>query len=314
MKKMMRASALAMAAAMCVVAPAVAKDAPADNAPKDAPAGIPPEVLAVLNNLHPQGGDVRIPAAHAVLHLGDKYLFLPADEAKAVLTKVWSNPADGVSDTLGLVYEKGTPIIASTWAALITVQDTGHIKDDDAASQDYAAVLADMQKGQEEANPGRTAQGYPAMHLVGWAQAPSYDASTHSLIWARELAVDGAKDHSLNYDVRMLSRSGVLSLNMLTEMSSLGEVRGSAQGLAKAVSFEPGSGYGDYNSSTDKTAEYGLAGLVAGGAAVAVASKLGLFAVILKFAKLIIIGVIAVGAGAWAFVKRMFGKKDPDTI
>jgi len=152
------------------------------------------------------------------------------------------------------------------------------------------------------------------MHLVGWAQAPSYDASNHALIWARELAMDGSPAHGLNYDVRMLSRTGVLSLNMLTEMNALGQVRGSAQGLAKAVTFEPGSGYGDFNSSTDKTAEYGLAGLVAGGAAVAVASKLGLFAVILKFAKLIIIGVIAVGAGVWGFVKRMFGKKDPDAI
>lgn len=304
MKTMMGVGALALAVALCVVAPAVAKDTP----PANAPAGIPPEVLAVLSNLHPQGGDVSLPAAHAVLHLGDRYVFLPADEAKAVLTKVWRNPPDEVSDTLGLVYEKGTPIIASPWAALITVQDTGHIKDDDAASQDYAAVLANMQKGQEEANPHRTEQGYPAMHLIGWAQAPSYDASSHSLIWARELAIDGSNEHSLNYDVRMLSRSGVLSLNMLTEMSALGDVRGSAQGLAKAVTFEPGSGYGDYNASTDKTAEYGLAGLVAGGTALAVASKLGLFGVLAAFGKWIIIGIAALGASVMGFFRKMFGR------
>lgn len=308
MKTVMGTGALALAAAMCVMTPAAAKDTPPANAPDaGAPAGIPPEVLAVLNNLHPQGGDVSLPAAHAVLHLGDRFLFLPADEAKAVLTKVWRNPPDEVSDTLGLVYEKGAPIIASPWAALITIQDTGHIKDDDAASQDYAAVLADLQKGQESANPHRTAAGYPAMHLIGWAQAPSYDASSHSLIWARELSIDGEKDHSLNYDVRMLSRSGVLSLNMLTEMSALGEVRGSAQGLAKAVTFEPGSGYGDYNASTDKTAEYGLAGLVAGGTLFA-AGKLGLFGVLAAFGKWIIIGIAALGASVMGFFRKMVGR------
>jgi uncharacterized membrane-anchored protein len=311
MKKMMGASALALAAMLCVAVPAGAKD----TAPASVQAGIPAEAQAVLSNLHPQGGDVRLPAAHAVLHLGDQYLFLPADEAKAVLTKVWGNPPDEVGNTLGLVYEKKTPLVDSAWAALITVQDTGHIKDDDAASQDYAAVLADMQKSQEEANPHRTQQGYPAMHLIGWAQAPSYDASTHSLIWARELAMEGAKEHGLNYDVRMLGRQGVLSLNMLTEMSSLGEVRGSAQGLAKAVTFEAGNGYADYNSSTDKTAEYGLAGLVAGGAVVAAASKFGLFGVIAAFGKWIVIGIAAVGASVMGFFRRMFGRnKDRDLL
>ena len=38
--------------------------------------------------------------------------------------------------------------------------------------------------------------------------------------------------------------------------------------------FSPGSRYEDYNAATDKLAEYGVAGLVAGGA---VAAKAGFF-------------------------------------
>lgn len=104
-------------------------------------------------------------------------------------------------------------------------------------------------------------------------------------------------------------------MNMLSGMSSLDEVRTAAQAFGKSASFEPGAGYADFNSSTDKTAEYGLAGLVAGGAAVAVASKLGLFAILAKFAKLILIGVVAFGAAAWAAVRRFFGRdRDKDVI
>jgi len=171
-----------------------------------------------------------------------------------------------------------------------------------------------MQESQQAANPDRVKAGYPEMQLVGWAQPPSYDPASHSLVWARELSVGGNPDHGLNYDVRLLGRTGVLSLNMLASMSSLENVKGAAASFGKAVTFEPGAGYGDFNASTDKAAEYGLAGLVAGGAAVAVASKLGILAVILKFAKLILLGLAAGGAAVWAGVKRFMGRRDPDVI
>ncbi len=58
--------------------------------------------------------------------------------------------------------------------------------------------------------------------------------------------------------------------------------------------FTPGNRYSDFNGSTDKVAEYGIAALVAG----AVAAKLGLFAkliaLLIAFKKIVIVGVIAV--------------------
>jgi len=112
--------------------------------------------------------------------------------------------------------------------------------------------------------------------------------------------------------VRMLGRTGVLSLNMLTTMTALNDVRPAARTLAQAVAFEQGSSYADFNPSTDKTAEYGLAGLVLGGGALAAAGKLGLFAVIAKFFKLILVGAIAVGGAVMAFFRRMFGRREKD--
>lgn len=318
MKKMIRTSALALAVGLAVTMPAAvtAKDDPKTATSSAAkPQAIPPELAALEKSLHPQSGDVRIPDAKAVLHLGDRYYFLPASEARQVLTEVWRNPPDAVSNVLGLVLAKDTTIFDNVWGAVITYQPSGHVSDKDAAAQDYSKVLTDMQTGEAEDNEQRKKNGYPTMTLVGWAQQPSYDQANHSLIWARELAMEGEADHGLNYDVRLLGREGVLSLNMVSSMPAISDVRGAAEAFGKAVTFEPGATYADYNASTDKTAEYGLAGLVAGGAAVAVASKLGLFAIILKFAKLIIIGVIALGAGAVAFFKRVLGRnRDPDMI
>lgn len=265
---------------------------------------MPPELLAIQKSLKPQTGDVRIPEAKAVLHLGDRYYFLNAADTRRVLVDAWRNPPDSVSNVLGMVLEKDATIYNNVWGAVVTYQDTGHVSDADAKEQDYAKVLSEMQTGEEEDNRRRTEAGYSTMKLVGWAQPPSYDQASHSLIWARELQQGGDPVNGLNYDVRLLGRTGVLSLNMVAGMPQLPEVRTAAQSLGKSVTFEQGAAYADYDASTDKTAEYGLAGLVAGGAAVAVAQKAGLLAIVLKFGKFILLGLLAFGGAILAFFRR----------
>lgn len=321
MRKLLGTSAVALAV-MLAVAPAMAgaDDAPkAPNAEANATGGISakltPKAEAFLKELHPQTGDVRIPEAKAVLHLGERYYFLPPAEAKRVLVEAWGNPPSQGDGVLGLVVEQGRNVFDSPWAAVITYEDTGHVSDSKAKEEDYATVLKDMQESQEAANPEREKAGYPAMHLAGWAQPPSYDAASHSLIWARELQVAGQGTNALNYDVRLLGRTGVLSLNMLSEMPLLGDVRTAAGDFGKAVTFEPGASYADFNASTDKAAEYGLAGLVAGGVAVAAAKKLGFLALILKFGKVILIGIAAAGAAVVGFFRKLFGRnRDEDSL
>jgi uncharacterized membrane-anchored protein len=302
-------SAAALAMVLCVAAPVAAKDSP-----KAEPPALPPAMVALEKSMHPQTGDVRIPEAKAVMHLGENYYFLPAADAKRVLVEGWHNPPETANGVLGMVLAKDTTIFDNVWGAVITYEDTGHVADTDAQSQEYGTVLKGMQDGTEEQNSERKQAGYPAMHLVGWAQPPSYNAANHSLIWARELALEGDAVNGLNYDVRMLGRSGVLSLNMLASMKDIGDVRSAAQSFGRSVSFEPGAGYTDFNASTDKSAEYGLAGLVAGGVALGVAKKVGLIAIILKFGKVILLGLAAFGAAAWGAIRKMVGRKDEEAI
>jgi uncharacterized membrane-anchored protein len=265
---------------------------------------------ALERELHPQYGTVDIPAAHAKLQLGKGYYFLPAVEAKRVLTEGWGNPPAVVEKTLGLVFPAGKTFRDLSWGAVVEYEPSGHVSDKDAASQDYNSVLSDMQSSTEEANKDDTKQGYPAQHLMGWAQAPTYDAKTKTLIWARNISFDGQKENTLNYDVRTLGRTGVLSLNMVDSMSNLPTVREAAKGLSDTVKFDPGSAYADYNSSTDKLADYGLAGLVAAGGGLLVAKKAGLLAIILLFAKKAIAFIIAGAVGVRAWFKRKFRSEE----
>jgi len=287
---------------------ATAQPAPSTQTDEQARAEAEAKVKAIESSLHPKTGAVTIPAAHVTLQLGNSYYYLPPDEAKRVLIEGWGNSPDQVANVLGMVFPTGKTFHDETWGAVIEYEDTGHVSDKDAASQDYDSVLTDMKSSEEESNKAAKEQGYAGSHIVGWAQAPTYDASTRTLIWARNIKFDGAQGNTLNYDVRTLGRTGVLSLNMVDSMDNLPVVRLAAKGLGSTIKFDTGSSYGDFNASTDKLADYGLAGLVAAGAGLVVAKKAGLLAILVIFAKKAIALIIAAFVAAAAWFKRKLGR------
>ena len=101
----------------------------------------------------------------------------------------------------------------SGWAVILTYVDDGHVDDSDAAEIDYDDMLKDMKEGTEEQQRGAQAGGLPGRAPLGWAEKPHYDAAAKKLYWAKELNFEGSELHTLNYDVRVLGREGVLSMN-----------------------------------------------------------------------------------------------------
>ncbi len=259
---------------------------------------------ALLASLHPQHGDVAVPAAHATLHLGERYYFLGPDDARKVLIDGWGNPPDATQGVLGMVFPAGRSPLGDTWGAVVTYLDEGYVPDADARTTNYNDLLQRMRKAQEDDDADRVKRNEPQIHLVGWAQPPSYDGARHALIWARDLKFDDAKRDTLNYDIRELGRHGVLSLNMVSTMDMLPQVRAAAGDLGAAAGFEPGQRYEDYQKGVDKRAAYGVAGLIAAGAGLALAQKAGLVALVFLFLKK---GAVVLVAGFAALANRFKG-------
>ena len=83
--------------------------------------------------------------------------------------------------------------------------------------------------------------------------------------------------------------------------------------FAASAEFTPGARYADYQAGIDKKAEYGIGGLIAAGAGVAVAQKLGLIGIILAFGKKFLILILALFGGAGAWFRKLFGRnKEPE--
>ena len=256
--------------------------------------------------LHPQTGQIKIPAAKASLQLGEDYFFLPADEAKRVLIEAWGNSPGAAEGVLGIIFPKGATVFDS-WGAVVEFQDIGYVSDADAQSQDYAKVLKQLQDAQELANKEAQKSGYPSMQLVGWATAPTYDTNNKFMVWAKNIRIDDGGENSLNYDVRKLGRNGVLSVSMIARMSELEQVKAASIKLSQTLQFDTGARYADYVIG-DKKSELGLAGLVAAGAGVAVAKKLGILGLLAAFAKkfFVLFAVAFAAVGNW--LKKLFSK------
>ena len=76
--------------------------------------------------------------------------------------------------------------------------------------------------------------------------------------------------------------------------------------MLNSVEFNQGNKYSDFNPSVDKVAAWTIGGLVAG----KVLAKAGLFAIILKFGKVIILGLAAVGGTIWKFITGKKGEEN----
>ena len=247
-----------------------------------------------------------------MLDLGSSYDFYDSGDARKILVDIWGNPPGSEEGVLGLVMPAGKSPVSDSWGAVITYEDTGYVSDEDAQSTDYSELLDQLKQAQESANGERSRLGYPAMHLVGWAEEPSYDKSTHALIWARNFSTEGDRLNGLNYDFRLLGRKGVLSVNFISQMPQLASIRAAAQAFSGKASFDPGSRYEDFNPSTDRAAEFGIGGLIAAGAGVAAAKKFGLLALLAKFWKLIAVGFMALLAAVRGFFGRLLGRNGPE--
>jgi uncharacterized membrane-anchored protein len=243
-------------------------------------------------------GRVELAGDVASLDVPENFRYLSPEQADRILVEAWGNPPG--TKTLGMLFPSDvSPLAADGWGVVITYRDEGHVDDSDAAGIDYDELLKQMKEDAETDNKERAKEGYEPASLVGWATMPHYDAASHKLYWARELSFPSADEHTLNYDIRVLGREGVLSFNAVAGMSQLAEIEGRMKEVMSFADFRAGQRYADYKPSTDRTAAYGIGALVAG----KVAAKAGLFKLLFaalvagkKFVLLVLAGVAGVVA------------------
>jgi uncharacterized membrane-anchored protein len=175
---------------------------------------------------------------------------------------------------------------------------SGYVKDDDKDELDADKMLKSLRENQEEANKELVRLGRSELELTRWQVTPHYDEATHNMEWAPVVRNKESGHESVNYNVRLLGRRGVMEVTLLVAPEKMEAQMPWFRDVLKNYKYVAGEDYAAWRKG-DKVAEYGLAALVTGGA-VAAGFKFGIFAKLWKF---ILAGLAALGAG----LKRLFG-------
>lgn len=266
-------------------------------------------IQEIENSLNYQSGIIELKSGNAKLTVPKGFRYLDEAQSRYVLSDLWGNPID--SSVLGLLVPEDRGVLdANSWVFKISYEEIGYVKDDDAADIDYDDLLKEQQKEFEAENPEREKQGYQPIQFVGWASKPYYDEEKKVLHWAKELKFGKDSLNTLNYNLRVLGKKGVFVLNAIASMSELPQVKPTIDNVLASIEFDKGSTYFDFDPKVDNVAAWTIGGLVAG----KILAKVGFFALILKFWKLIAIAVVSGGAYLWKFITGQNKKKEEKRI
>lgn len=232
----------------------------------------------------------------ASLNLDPEFVFLDGDNTRMMATE-YGDPVSGLE--IGTVFPMDE---AQTWTVFFDYEETGYIEDDEKEKIDKKALLKSFQKGTEEANKER--QPGDRFYVTGWDIEPFYDEKTHNLTWS-VLLEDENKETFLNYNTRILTREGNISIVLVTDPQNReADKKILEEKILSHLEVNDGKKYEDFDKSTDKVAGYGLSALMLGGAGLAVAKKAGLLVVIIalfkKFGVILIAGIVAI----WGFLRK----------
>jgi uncharacterized membrane-anchored protein len=242
----------------------------------------------------------------AEIQIPKGYAFTDAAGARRFM-ELNHNPAD--DDDIGLIVpipqDNDSGRSNTNWYLLFEFNEMGYVSDSEKTTLDADKILDSLKKNTEEQNVYRQKKGWSAYHVDGWQTAPFYDEITHNLTWSIIGRSDDPKEgQSVNYSTRILGRRGAMSVDLVLDPTDLSSVLPLSEQVMSTFHFTEGSRYTDFVKG-DKVATYGLTALIVGGATAA-AIKSGLFAKLIAAMaalwKLIIVGLVAVGAA----IKRFF--------
>lgn len=252
------------------------------------------ELDSFFKVLKMESGKVTLPSKIASINVPAGHSFVPKEQAQYIISTLWGNEWNESIE--GLILKSKEDITdPNSIAWVISYAAEGHVEDNDAEDTDYGDVLKSIQEAEKDQPAGGR-----QLSTLGWAEDPHYDKAKHVFYWGVRLKVAGGESVTLNYNLRYLSRRGMLVVNAVTDEKNLSTVKSLLPTMVNSVVFENGERYEDFDSKTDNVAAYTVGALVAG----KVLAKVGFFAIIAKFGKLIIVGIIGAFAGLRKFFRR----------
>lgn len=226
----------------------------------------------------------------AQVKVPDGYVFADARDTRSIM-EANHNPTTGRE--IGFVAADG-----ENWFAVFEFSDVGYVKDDEKDSLDAEALLSSIKDATAAGNQERMKRGWPTMTIVGWETPPRYNELTHNLEWAIRAQSEG--EPVINHNTRLLGRGGVMEVTLVVDPSLLQETMPKFKAMLAGFDYKQGHKYAEFRAG-DRTAAYGLTGLIVGGGTAALV-KTGAFKWIWK-------ALVAAALAIGALAKKIFSRR-----
>jgi uncharacterized membrane-anchored protein len=233
----------------------------------------------------------------ATIHVPEGYVFLGANDTKVLMEMMENIPGENeyVFAPDGLA-----------WFTIFQFDPVGYVKDDE--ELDPQELLDTVTLGTEQANVERRKRGWGTMSILGWKFQPRYDRQNNLLEWAFLANDDASNSMIINYNTRLLGRSGVMSVVLVADPENLDASVAEFKNTLSGYDFISGERYAEYREG-DRVAEFGLAALIAGGAAAAAKNK-GIWAAIVGFFVAAKKFIVVAALGLFAWIGSLFKRKE----
>lgn len=249
-----------------------------------------------------EGGQTVQVGELSSLKLDESLLYLNQEDT-TVVQEYFGNFVYGTE--LGSVFPVSEE---ENWFVLFDYEESGYVSDKDKDKINAKKLLKSYQDGTEASNKDRAEED--RLYVKGWHTEPYYDDASNTLIWAL-LAEDSYGEKLINYNVRILTNEGVVSVLLVTDPSTLDyDINILNTLILPNYTLSDGFRYEDHDPSTDKISEAGLTGLILGGAGLVAAKKAGLLVTLTLLLKKFWFVLLAVPVALWNWMKRRKAKQE----
>ncbi len=198
--------------------------------------GIGPAELALVA----RHGVVDLPDIGASVDFSERYGFLDAATTQRAMAAAGVKPSDAFQ-LIGTIFPSDADVSPGrAWRASVSYRDTGYIPDSPLDPFEPADLLSQIQR----ADSGN-------IKSLGWLLEPHYDQTAHLMTSALQVQRGDAAP-MLIYDVRKLTRKGVVSITFLARTSAIAAVSSAAADLGERLRLRPGSRYEDFQPDDRK--------------------------------------------------------------
>lgn len=191
----------------------------------------------------------------AVLQVPTGYRFLDSAQGRVLVEHLWGNPEN--PDILGvLLADRMGPMEKDFRGVVISFEASGYMAESEIRTIDYTKLLGEMKEQLKNDNLLRRRKGAGVITGMDWAFTPYYNKDNHTLHWARVLHFGKASSSTLNYEVRLLGRKGVLCFTAIGNATELDQIKQQVALITAGAHFTPGNSYTDFNPRTDQASRW----------------------------------------------------------